>query len=278
MKVLVLGSHGCVGTAVARHFQSQGHTVIPWDIKMGEQYDLRKPNNLDSILSSVDFVVFLAFDVGGSKYNSNSIENIQNNLDLLRNTFESLSKHKKPFIHTSSQMSNMNNNPYAVMKRLGEMYTYILGGVNVKLWNVYGSEPITEKSHVIPDFIHQAIHDSKIQMRTKGEEQRMFLYCDDFAEAVYTIFNNYEKFKGQGDIDISCDSWLSIKDIAYVIKNLTMEILKKDIPVLEGTGIDTFQNRRNEPQNSLLNSLWTPRVTIEDGVRKVYESFITPKE
>ena len=277
MKVLILGSEGCVGTAVSRYFEEKGHEVVHWDIKMGDAYDLRKEGNLDSILPDIDFVLFLAFDVGGSKYKIHSTEYIENNMNLMKNTFKSLEKYKKPFIHTSSMMSNMNNNPYAVLKRLGELYTDIISGINVKLWNVYGSEPISEKSHVIPDFIEQAISTNKIQMRTAGTEQRLFLYCDDFAAAIYTIFQNYNDFKGKGEIDISNRSWMSIKELAFLIKDITKEILNKEIDVYEGSYIDTFHNKINEPSDSLLNTFWNPTIPIRDGVRKVFMNMLELK-
>jgi nucleoside-diphosphate-sugar epimerase len=270
MKVLLLGSHGCVGTAVGRYFEAKGHDVIPWDIKLGDEYDLRKKNNLEEILPTVDFVLFLAFDVGGSKYNIHSLDYIENNIEILKNTFSSLAKHKKPFIHTSSMMSNMNNNPYAVLKRLGELYTDIVGGVSVKLWNVYGSEPLTEKSHVIPDFIHQAIHGTSIQMRTAGLEERLFLYCEDFASALYHIFEHYVEFQGKGEIDISSRTWVTIRDVAYVIKGLTQELLGKSIEVMEGSYVDTFHNRKNQPTYSKLDDVWSPQTALRDGIRAVY--------
>jgi nucleoside-diphosphate-sugar epimerase len=123
MKVLVLGSHGTVGISVCKYFQEKGHTVIPWDIKFSVTCDLRIAGNLDTILPTVDFVLFLAFDVGGSKYNINSIDYINNNVKILMNTFTSLSICPRPFIHTTSQMSSMNHNSYGVLKRLAEMYT-----------------------------------------------------------------------------------------------------------------------------------------------------------
>jgi nucleoside-diphosphate-sugar epimerase len=275
MKVLVLGSSGCVGRSMVSCFQQKGHTVIPWDIKMGEQYDLRKQGVLDSILPQIDFVLFLAFDVGGSKYNVHSTQYIENNLLLLNNTFRSIEKFQKPFIHTTSQMSNMNNNPYAVLKRLAEFYTEILGGVNVKLWNVYGSEDISEKSHVINDFIDQAVNKGSIKMRTKGREERLFLYCDDFADAVYTIFMNYEKFRNTKPIDISNRDWATIHDVANIIKDLSKELLQKEISVEEGPLVDTFQSLRNEPGESYLNELWKPTVSLKEGIRHIFMTYLS---
>lgn len=275
MKVLVLGSEGCIGGAVSRYLEEQGDNVVHWDIKMGEEYDLRKKNNLEKILPEVDIVIFLAYDVGGSKYNIQSLQYIENNMDLMRHTFHSLQQYGKPFIYASSMMSNMNNNPYAVLKRLGELYTDILGGISVKLWNVYGSEPVTEKSHVIPDFIHQAIHNDCIKMRTAGNEERLFLYCEDLAKAIHIICKDYDSFKGNSELDISIRGWVTIKEVAYIIKDLTKEIMNKDIEVYEGTYIDNFHNRKNEPTESKLDTVWKPTITLKEGIRKVYYSMLS---
>ena len=186
------------------------------------------------------------------------------------NTMNSLSKYKKPFIHSSSQMSNMNNNPYAVLKRLTELYTEQTNGINIKLWNVYGNEPINEKSHVIPDFIDQAIENGVIQMRTNGNEERQFVFADDFGEALHVVVENYEKFKSYESIDISSFVWVSIKEIALLIRDLAKEILHKDIEIKEGTYVDTFHNRKNFPQQSLLNTMWSPRVSLKEGLRRIF--------
>ena len=276
MKVLILGSHGTIGTSVCKYFQEKGHIVIPWDIKFSPSCDLRIPGNLDLILPTVDFVLFLAFDVGGSKYNINSIDYINNNVKILMNTFTSLSICPRPFIHTTSQMSSMNHNSYCVLKRLAEMYTELLGGVNLKIWNVYGNEPINEKSHVIPDFIHQAIYNGVIQMRTPGLDERQFLYCDDFSGGIYTIFENYTIFaKKLGCIDISNYNWVSIKDIAKIISEITSEKLGKIVEIKAGDGVDTFQvGPRNEPEKSMLDSLWCPKISLKEGIRNIFDEVL----
>jgi len=202
MRVLVLGSEGMIGNYISKLFINKGHDVIPWDIKLDDTHDLRKQGCLDDIIKSVDFIIFLAFDVGGSKYDVNTYKYIDGNVLLLHNTFNSIKKYNIPFIHTTSTMSNMNHNPYAVLKRLAELYTTTLGGINVKLWNVYGNEDIGIKSHVIPDFINQAINNDIISINGDGLEERMFLHGDDFAEALYAVFEHYNELKYY-TIDIS---------------------------------------------------------------------------
>ena len=277
MKVLVLGSLGTVGRSVSKYFKEKGHQVLYWDIKLGAEYDLRVPGSLNMILQDVDFVVHLAFDVGGSKYNIYTNDYINNNIDILRNTFASLEKYKKPFIYSSSQMSSMNNNAYAVLKKLSEIYTSQLDGIAVRLWNVYGSEPVNEKSHVIPDFIDQAISSDIIQMRTTGSEERQFLYCEDCAAAIYTLFENYTKLKSYKVFDLSTFQWTSIKDVANLIKDIAKNLMNKDVVVVEGDYIDTFHSGRVDPNVSELTKVWTPNISLKNGLEKIFQEMLDLK-
>ena len=51
-------------TGVVNSFRSKGNEVIEFDFVRNTEEDLRIPNVLDKIISEVDFVMFLAFDVG----------------------------------------------------------------------------------------------------------------------------------------------------------------------------------------------------------------------
>jgi nucleoside-diphosphate-sugar epimerase len=270
MKVLVLGSDGTVGRSVSKIFINKGHEVIPWDIKLSLDHDLRKEGCLDSIIQTVDFVIFLAFDVGGAKYDVNSYTYIDDNILLLHNTFASIKKFNKPFIHTTSTMSNMNHNSYAVLKRIGELYTTILNGINVKLWNVYGSEEVSIKSHVIPDFINQAINNNSISIRSNGLEERMFLYCDDFSNAVHAVFENYDAIDKESVVDISSDTWTSILDIARVIKKIMKDDYNKDISILTSDVNMDSHNKRNQPDLTIISKYWKQTTNIESGIRSMF--------
>jgi nucleoside-diphosphate-sugar epimerase len=207
----------------------------------------------------MDFVAFFAFDVGGSKYPTESAEYISNNMRLLENTFSELKRSGVPFIHTTSQMSNMDHNPYGPLKRIAEFYTHYLGGVNIKVWNVYGPEHVSEKSHAIADFIHQARTTGVIQMCTTGEETRQFLHTADFAEAACHIMENYEQFKGQM-IDISNYEWVSIRTVADLIADVFRA------RVIPGTIESTFQTKVNEPRTDFLRTGWKPKISLKEGI------------
>jgi nucleoside-diphosphate-sugar epimerase len=252
MRILVLGSSGVVGSALVNHLKKKKYDVVEFDLMKGD--DLRIRGSIDSILDTgIDFVYFLAFDVGGSKYPMNSTTYISNNMKLLQYTFESLEKYKIPFIHTTSQMSNMDHNPYGPLKKIAEFYTTLLGGVNVKLWNVYGPEEIGLKSHVITDFIHQAITHGCIKMLTDGSEKRQFLHADDFADSLERIRNSYPS---GSTIDVSSGKWVTIREIADMICDT----------VIPGTEVSTFQTKTNEPSSEFIA---TQDIPLEIGIQRM---------
>lgn len=262
MRVLVLGSNGVIGSTFTRVAREKGHRVTEWDITLSSDHDLRVQSCLWFILKEVDFVAFFAFDVGGSKYPTESAEYISNNMRLLENTFTSLHKSGVPFIHTTSQMSNMDHNPYGPLKRIAEFYTEYIGGINIKVWNVYGEERVSDKSHAIADFIYQAKKNGTIQMLTTGEETRQFLHTADFAEAACHVMENFESVKREygSMIDISSYEWASIKSIADIIANVYRA------RVVPGTVESTFQTKLNEPRSDFLRSGWKPKISLKEGI------------
>tara|TARA_B100001250_G_scaffold413184_1_gene446489 strand:+ start:5996 stop:6352 length:357 start_codon:yes stop_codon:yes gene_type:complete len=118
------------------------------------------------LVKNSNYIFFLAFDVGGSRYLNkyqNTFQFINNNLKIMTNTFEVLNKYKRKFLFVSSQMSNMLYSNYGILKLIGEKVSKTLNGNYIKLWNVYGIEQDLKKSHVITDFIRMATKKKKSQ-------------------------------------------------------------------------------------------------------------------
>ena len=167
-KILILGSEGQIGGHLSDFFKkNKNFNLIKFDIVLGKKFDLRNFNNtkLEENIKKSDFVFFLAFDVGGSRYlkkYQKTYSFLINNLLILSNVFRLLKKHKKKFIFASSQMSNMDFSPYGTLKRLGEEVTKSLNAVYVKFWNVYGIEKDIEKSHVVTDFVLKALKKKRL--------------------------------------------------------------------------------------------------------------------
>ena len=274
MKVLILGSGGQIGAYLTEYLQEKGHEVTEFDVTNGDDQDLRKiPNpKLMHDIRLADFVYFLAFDVGGSRYlkkYQHTYEFINNNTRIMANVFQYLHEYRKPFVFASSQMSNMSYSPYGVMKRIGEMYTQNLKGLTVKFWNVYGIEKDHEKSHVITDFIRKGFEEGDFEMMTDGTEERQFLYAEDCCEALETIMENYDNFKPTDSLHITSFNSTSIKDIASIIQG-QFNLIDKHVNIKPGLAKDSVQmDKRNEADNYILG-WWTPKTTIDVGIAKVF--------
>jgi len=271
MKILVLGSAGQIGAPLVQHLGAQNHTVIEFDIAVEINEDLRVSNILDEILPTVDFVFFLAFDVGGSVYLSkyqHTFEFIDNNVKLMTNTFESLKKHNTKFIFASSQMSNMSYSPYGILKRLGETYTEILNGVVVKFWNVYGYESDLTKSHVITDFILMAKNEGIINMRTDGTEERQFLYANDCCECLSILMDKYDDIDREKELHITNFEWNKISDIAEIIRLQFGNIIVRPSKKTDDIQLD----KRNEPDDYILN-FWKPKTSLRDGITQIIKRY-----
>jgi nucleoside-diphosphate-sugar epimerase len=277
MKVTILGSSGQIGAYLTEYFRNKGHQVHEFDVVNGKDQDMTLiPNpELERVIEDSDFVFFLAFDVGGSRYlkkYQHTFQFIDNNIRLMANAFGLLKKYNKKFIFASSQMSNMSYSPYGVLKNVGELYTKSLKGLIVKFWNVYGIERDHEKSHAITDFIRKGFETGVIDMLTDGQEEREFLYAEDCCDALEAIMENYNDFTPEDNLHITSFHSTKIIDVASMILGQFNLIGKYDVKLQPSTEKDIVQmDKRNRP-DTYLTKWWTPKTTIEQGIAKVFEA------
>ena len=275
MRITILGSSGQIGAYLTEYLRDKGHDVREFDMVNGENQDMTKiPNpDLHALIATSEFVFFLAFDVGGSRYlkkYQHTFKFIDNNTRMMANAFGYLEQYKVPFIFASSQMSNMSYSPYGVMKRVGELYTKSLGGLIVKFWNVYGIEKDIEKSHVITDFIRKGFETGKIEMMTDGTEKREFLYAEDCCEALEKVMEEYETLDSDDNLHITSFHSTTILEIANIIRQLFLSD-HKIITLIPSEAKDEVQkDARNEADPYILK-LWKPKTSIRDGIKKVFK-------
>lgn len=255
---LVIGSDGFIGTPFCKYLEEQNEEVIRFDIKSNKKNDSRffKFN-----LKNIDRVYFLAWDVGGSKYlfnKDNQLSQLKWNLDLLKNTLNQLEEQKKAFLFISSQFADDGDTVYGVTKRLGEIWTSLIGGKCVRVWNAYGvMEKNNEKSHVISDFVYQAVKTKKIKMMTNGEEWRQFTHVQDLSRAFHMAMNDDVSHKTL--FDASSYEWVQVKQIANIICQFTGA--KVILGNKEGKNHRAF-NMGRVPN-------WLPQVSLKDGIKQM---------
>ena len=257
---LVIGSDGFVGKPLCAYLQSCGETVIPFDIKRGEDEDAR----LATLpLNGVDRIFFLAWEVGGAKYlYRDDIQFLQldSNLKLMLNVFPQIQAAKLPFLFVSSQLAEEYDTVYGSTKRLGEVWSHLLNGVRVRLWNVYGAyEPASERSHVVADFVWQALTNGEIRMMTTGEELRQFIFIDDVCSAFHQAIGH----QLDGVYDVTTFEWVSVRRVADIIASLT------------GAKVIPGERRGSTPITPMRGKVtgWTSSVTLETGLARTVALF-----
>ena len=275
MRITILGSSGQIGAYLTEYLTKKGHDVRSFDKNDGDQYDMTKiPNpDLHARISTSEFVFFLAFDVGGSRYlkkYQHTFKFIDNNTRMMANAFNYLEQYKVPFVFASSQMSSMSYSPYGVMKRVGELYTKSLGGLIVKFWNVYGIEKNHEKAHVITDFIRKGFETGVIDMLTDGTEQREFLYAEDCCEALESVMERYTEHSSDSELHITSFQSTTILEIGKIIQGLFKSQGKK-ITLKPAEAKDEVQKDARNEANPHIKKWWKPKTSIEDGIEKIYE-------
>ena len=275
MRITILGSSGQIGAYLTEYLTKKGHDVRSFDKNNGDQYDMTKiPNpDLHARISTSEFVFFLAFDVGGSRYlkkYQHTFKFIDNNTRMMANAFNYLEQYKVPFVFASSQMSSMSYSPYGVMKRVGELYTKSLGGLIVKFWNVYGIEKDHEKAHVITDFIRKGFETGVIDMLTDGTEQREFLYAEDCCEALESVMERYTEHNSDSELHITSFQSTTILEIGKIIQGLFKSQGKK-ITLNPAEAKDEVQKDARNEANPYIKKWWKPKTSIEDGIEKIYE-------
>jgi len=276
MRITVLGSSGQIGAYLSEYLSRKGHIVREFDVVNGEHQDMTHIPNvyLRNAIMESDFVFFLAFDVGGSRYlkkYQHTFDFVNNNTRLMANAFGLLQEYDKPFVFASSQMSNMSYSPYGTLKRVGELYTESLGGLIVKFWNVYGIEKDHDKAHVITDFIRKGFEEGDFEMMTDGEEVRQFLYAEDCCEGLEAVMKNYDEFYANDPLHITNFDYTTIREVAIIIEN-EFRLIGKPVNIIPGKASDTVQLDKRNEADPFIRKYWSPKTDLVTGISKVFES------
>lgn len=272
LRYLVLGSSGFIGNNLCNYLRSRNYIVSEFDIKNNEDEDLRIANNskLRKAIESSDFVFFLAFDIGGSKFLQNCSQDrffLINNTKILGNTFEILAENDSKFIFISSVLTKNLDHSYGLLKLLGEQFTHSLGGLVVRLYNIYGNEEISIRSHLIPDLIFQAKNNNFIELRTNGEEKRQFLYIDDCCEGLFIASQQYNQILREcNNIDLTSFEWIPIKSIANFVSE------RFNCPLKISTDKAIFDSECSP--NRYILKFWEPRINLELGISLMLKKII----
>lgn len=286
--VLVLGSGGLIGTALVHLLQQQGYTVL--EVKSRLHIDLRVQPSLLPLhfnLSTVQFAFFLACEVGGSKFIDNArgsvqLDILQNNLRIYDSVLPTLVQYRIPTLFTSSHLQSQPTS-YGVVKRLGErlLDAYSTAGTtaqnenaalfrSVRLWNVFGPEKLSLKSHVINDWIDACLSSKhEIRSLTDGHERRQFMHVNDTAAALVGMMHGFTRLSPV--TELSSRRWHSMREIAHIIGQMSPQ--QCTVAFSDKLAVARDVMEPNTDSSFWHERMWSNQdapISLETGVRQLY--------
>jgi nucleoside-diphosphate-sugar epimerase len=288
--ILILGSDGVIGRAIALQLAGSGETICEVHGRM--DLDLRIPGALKSHFAEkrVTYVIFLAFEVGGSKYLSASgnaqIQLQQYNQMIYKEVFSFLDQKNVPFMFISSQMVLASKSTYGQMKLLGEELTLSRPlGVVVRLWNVIGWESPGMKAHVFVDWIDACLENHEVRSLSNGLEQRQFIHATDAAQFLITLMHHhYEEGLSsipgprgrERIIDVSSGTWHTMRAAARHLERIFNAInhpckieFRKDAPQSQSS--ICIQPNLTMPHGILSSSRSPFTASLQEGLKLILE-------
>lgn len=303
-KIYIAGHKGMVGSAILRNLQEKGYKNFL--LKTSSELDLKKTQQVDEFFETEkpDYVFLAAAKVGGIQANNRyRADFLYDNLMIQNNIIHAsfVNKVKKLlFLGSSCIYPKLapqplkedyllsgyledTNEPYAIAKiagiKLCESY-FRQHGCNffsVMPTNLYGKNDNYDlnNSHVLPALIRKFHHAKEnnlpfVEIWGTGSPLREFLNADDLSDACVFLMRNYN---GHKHVNIGTGTDISIKDLALLIQKTTGYTgeLKYDLSKPDGTP-------RKLLDVNLLNNLgWKHKISLEEGIKLVYEDYIKNK-
>ena len=296
----------CIDNLSSGRFENINHLMdnpnfrfINYDISEPIYFGLTNHPNGVCIgdITKLDIVMHMASRASPFEFQKFPIEIIKSNTLGTMNALEIAKAHNALFFYTSTSEVYGNPPPEAVptpetyfghvnpvgprscydeSKRAGEAIIkayelqHNLKTKIVRIFNTSGPRIRhgPEFGRVIPNFIHQALHDEDVTVFGDGSQTRSFTYVTDEIEGILKIVH-YKQALGEV-INLGNDKEYTILELAKKIIELTnskSKIVFKPLP------IDDPIRRRPvlEKAKKLIN--WEPTTSLEEGLKKTIAWF-----
>ncbi|MEC4005361.1 GDP-L-fucose synthase [Flavobacterium sp. SUN052] len=296
-KIYVAGHRGMVGSAIVSNLKSKGFNNIIE--RTSSELNLINQQEVADFFEKEkpEYVFLAAAKVGGivanNTYRADFIyENLMIQNNVIHNSYKNGVK-KLMFLGSSciypklapqpltensllTGLLEETNEPYAIAKIAGikmcDSYRaqYGCNFVSVMPTNLYGLNDNydLQNSHVLPALLRK-FHEAKINNEPSvtvwgsGTPLREFLHATDMADACVFLMQNYDD---EGFVNIGSGVEISIKDLAYLVKN----IVGFNGEVVFDTSKPDGTPRKLMDVTKLSKMGWHYKISLEEGIKAVY--------
>ncbi len=136
----------------------------------------------------------------------------------------------------------------------------------VRIFNTYGPRMRPDDGRVIPTFLLQAVHGEPLTVYGTGTQTRSFCYIDDLVEGIIRLMRS----DVHDPVNLGNPEEVRIVELAHLVLELTgsrSPLTYKPLPEDDPT--------RRRPDITRARTLlgWTPRVPLQDGLRRTLDWF-----
>jgi GDP-L-fucose synthase len=304
-KIFVAGHRGLVGSAIVRRLQLLGFNNLV--LKGRDELDLLNQAAVEDFfkVEDIEYVFLAAAKVGGIMANKEKkadfiYENLQIQNNLIYYSYKNKVKKllflgssciyprdcvqpiKEEYLMTGALEPS--NDAYALAKISGIKMCqsfneqYGTDFISVMPTNLYGPNDNFDltSSHVLPALIRKT-YEAKLnrlpslELWGSGSAKREFLHVDDLADAVVYLMEHYD---GSQIINIGTGEDLSIKELAYKIK----ELIGYDGEIIWDASKPDGTPRKLLDVSKLSALGWKHTISLEAGLKETIDWFISNYE
>ena len=299
-RVWVAGHRGMVGSALVRRLQGEGCEVLTAG---RAEVDLERQEQVERWMAAhrPDALIMAAAKVGGILANDTyPADFIYKNIIIEANVIEAAHKagvEKMLFLGSSCIYPKFAAQPitedalltgpleptnewYAVAKiagiKLAQAYRrqYGVDYISAMPTNLYGPEDNFDlaSSHVLPALIRKA-HEAKrsgakeLVIWGTGAPRREFLHVDDCADALVFLLKGYS---GDQHVNVGSGEDLTILELAQAV----CAVVGFGGEIVCDTSKPDGTLRKLMSAEKLRSMGWTPKIGLEDGLRRTYAWFL----
>ncbi len=305
-RILITGGAGFIGSHLSERLLKDGNEVICLDnfftwrkaniahLLKDPMFEFIRHDVTEPLLLEVDRIYNLACPASPVHYQYNPVKTIKTNIIGALNML-GLAKRVKarilqastsevygdPKVHPQPEEYWGNVNPigpracYDEGKRCVEalMFAYHKqNGVDIRvirIFNTYGPRMLENDGRVVSNFIVQALRGNALTVYGDGSQTRSFCYIDDMVDGMIRMMEATDII---GPVNLGNPTEFTVMELADMVKRLTKSrsrTTRKELPQ-----DDPIQR---QPDITLAKSVleWTPRISLEEGLRKTIEYFKT---
>lgn len=137
-----------------------------------------------------------------------------------------------------------------------------------RIFNTYGPRMHPNDGRVVSNFVVQALKSEPITIYGDGAQTRSFCYVNDLVSALVLLMKTPDEITGP--MNLGNPNEFTILELAQQVIELTnsqSKIIFQELPA------DDPRNRRPEISQAQTHLGWSPKVTLEEGLKKTIDYF-----